>query len=128
MTPAAKRYVRDLSFALAVYAIFLFGTRFALRAFEPPVGIAVILSLAPALGVVLMARAILIFSRSWDELQTRIVMEATVASASLVGFGSFAWGFLEGDVGAPRLPTIWIMPALFAVYGVAAFIVSRKYR
>lgn len=128
MSPGAKRYTRDMVAAYALYAVVLFATRHALKSFEPPLWGAVALSLAPALSVILVARAILRFSRSWDELQTRIVMEAALIAACVVGFGSFAWGFLEGDVGAPRLPTVWIMPALFAVYGLAAVFVARKYR
>ncbi|MGF1607132.1 MAG: hypothetical protein ACFB22_12430 [Rhodothalassiaceae bacterium] len=128
MTAAARAYRRNLSLAILVYGVVLVASRVLLRSAELATPVQILVSLSPMIGVVLFVRAILIFSRSWDEMQTRITMEAVIMAASVVAFGSFAWGFLEGDVGAPRLPTIWIMPIMFAALIPARIIATRRYK
>lgn len=123
-----RRYLRDLAVALLIYMLLLFGSRYALTIWQGPLPVRVVLSLSPVLGFTLMIRAMYIFIDTWDELKRRFVMEASVITIMTVAFGTIAWGFLEGDVGAPRLPTIWIMPILFAVFGISLFIVKRRYQ
>ena len=69
-----------------------------------------------------------IFVRSMDEFHRRVISEATLIAAIVVGLGTFTYGFIQGALDWPDIPTIWIMPSLIAVQGVATFIVRRWYQ
>lgn len=127
MRPPEKRYLKETILAFTVYGVAVFGTDALLANgnLSPPEGAA--LALAPMLPVLLFGKAVLTFYRTLDELQRKVVAEAVVAAACVVGFGSFAWGWLELRLTVPVLPTVWVMPALLAVFGIALPIVSRRY-
>ena len=76
-----------------------------------------------------MLRAYLTVLGKMDELQRRIQSEAILIAAGVVGFGSFAYGFLEGAKVLPSIPgaLLWILPAMIAVWGLALPYVSRRY-
>jgi len=80
----------------------------------------------PIVPIIYFARSMIIFSRTWDELQRQMAFEATALAFFIVGIGTFTYGFLEG-IGFPPLDTIWIMPMLIAVQGAARFFVRGKY-
>ena len=74
------------------------------------------------------AWALVVFSRSWDEMQRRIVLESCLVAGSGVALGSFAWGWLALVAGVPELHVIWILPALLGALPAAYWVVSRRYR
>jgi len=86
----------------------------------------------PLLPVVLVIRAIVRVIRDQDELERRIDLEAIAIAAMSTGFGHFSFGFLlNADIGleiAPAFMAIWVMPCLFASYGMAKLLVVRRYR
>jgi len=51
-----------------------------------------------------------------------------VISATVVGLTSFAYGLLESYADVPSIPMVWIMPALFGVYGLAQCFVIWRYK
>ena len=126
MRPAAKTYKRDTLISFSLYGVILFSVNSYLNTSGIDGWLPALLALLPILPILYFARAVIIFSRSWDELQRRIAFEATVVAFFIVGIGSFTYGFLEG-VGFPALNTIWIMPLLIAVQGAAMFLVRGKY-
>jgi len=125
MTPA-KKYTRNMILVFASYTLILFGVNSYMAANDLPQWQKVILALLPMVPIVLFMRAVLVFARSWDELQQRKAFEALLVSFFIVGFGTFAYGFLEG-VGFPKLDTIWIMPAMIGIFGVSQAFVARRY-
>jgi phosphate/sulfate permease len=76
----------------------------------------------------MMLRAYAVFVDAVDEFQRRIQSEAITISAGVVGFGSFAYGFLEEWAGFPHLPLIWVLPALIGVWGAAACVIRLRYK
>ncbi|MCK0070122.1 MULTISPECIES: hypothetical protein [Kordiimonas] len=126
MTTPAKKYMKSMVLAFSAYAFILIGVNIALKQIEFPQWQQIILALLPMFPVFLVLRAALEFSRSWDELQRKKAMEATLISFLLVGFSTFAYGFLEG-IGFPKLPIIWVMPMMMGVQGLAQAYVARKY-
>ena len=126
MRPAVKKYRRDTIISFSLYGVILFSVNSYLYSSGTDGWLPVVLALLPVLPILYFAKALILFSRSWDELQRRIAFEATVIAFFVVGIGSFTYGFLEG-VGFPALDTIWIMPMLIAVQGVAMFLVRGKY-
>ena len=126
MKSAAKKYRRDTIISFSVYGVLLFSVNSYLISSGVDGWVPVVLAFLPILPILYFARALITFSRSWDELQRQIAFEATVIAFFIVGIGSFTYGFLEG-VGFPVLETIWIMPMLIAVQGAAMFLVRGKY-
>ena len=126
MKPAAKQYFKDLLLGVTLYIAILIGSNFALRIWDLTVEIKVVLAFACAAPALLVIRAVLIFSRSWDELQRKKQLEATLIAFLLVGMGTFTYGFLE-TIGFPNLSMIWVFPMLYGTQGLAMIYVSRKY-
>ncbi|PCI63855.1 MAG: hypothetical protein COB37_03650 [Kordiimonadales bacterium] len=128
MNSAAKTYQRDLFLALGLYAVVLFGVNYFIGANEGLASwIIVLLAILPVLPALLALKVALVFYKSVDELQKKIMSESVIISFLLVGFGTFTYGFLEG-AGFPHLPSIWILPALIGFQGLALAFVSRKYK
>ena len=127
MKQAEKRYLKRTVLTFGLYGAVIYATDSLLANGNLSPAEATALALAPMLPVLLFVKAMLGFYRTLDELQRKVVADAIIAAACIVGFSSFAWGWLEIRTTVPVLPTIWVMPALFAVFGVALPVVSRRY-
>ena len=127
MKRAEKRYLKRTLIAFGLYGAVIYATDSLLVNGNLSPAEATALALAPMLPVLLFVKAVLAFYRTLDELQRKVVADAIVAAACVVGFSSFAWGWLEIRMAVPTLPTIWVLPALFAVFGMALPVVSRRY-
>lgn len=127
MTPAAKRYTRHFLFWMMVYAVTVIATSYIHNHMDLPVSARIALALTPVLPTLMALREFIIFFRAMDEVQARIEAEAILIAAGVVGFGSFAWGWVELWMELPFIPMIWILPALIASWGVARFFVSRRF-
>jgi hypothetical protein len=125
---AGRRYTRDMGVAAALYTAFVLGGGFAIDGLELPRWAVIALAVAPLFPALLMLRAYLIFLNQIDEFQRRIQTDAMLCSAAVVGFGSFAYGFLESWAGFPDLPLVWILPALIAVWSFAAAVLRMRYK
>ena len=123
-----RRYTRDMIIASALYSAFVIGGAIAIDDYEPPRWAVIALALAPLLPALLMLRAYVIFLNGIDEFQRRIQTDAILASAAIVGFGSFAYGFLEEWANFPHLPLIWVFPALIGIWGLAACVIRLRYK
>ena len=126
MKPEARKYRNATIISFSLYGLILFTVNTYLQSNGTDGWLPVALAFVPMLPILYFARALIVFSRSWDELQRRISFEATVVALFVVGLGTFSYGFLEG-VGFPQLDTIWIMPMLIAVQGVSQFIIAGRY-
>ena len=127
MKRAEKRYLKRTLIAFGLYGAVIYATDSLLVNGNLSPAEATALALAPMLPVLLFVKAVLAFYRTLDELQRKVVADAIVAAACVVGFSSFAWGWLEIRMAVPTLPTIWVLPALFAAFGIALPVVSRRY-
>jgi hypothetical protein len=125
---AAGRYARDMIVAGVLYSASVVGGVTAIEKLDLPQAGVIVIALLPLLPALLMLRAYVTFLSGIDEFQRRIQTEAILASAALVGFGSFAYGFLEEWAGFPHLPLIWVLPALIAFWGMAAAIIRLRYK
>ena len=122
-----RRWFVDVAATFSVYGLFVVATSHLLNK-DWPAGVRIALALAPIAPMLYFVRALIVFYRTRDELQRRKMAEATIASAFVVGFGTFAWGWLEIAGLAPPLPSIWILPALFGAFGATTYFVGRRYR
>ena len=128
MTPASKRYARGFGIAMTLYAIAVVGLTIVAHRLHPPAWATIPLALLPMLPLLFAFRAYLIYFRAMDELQRRIQSEALLIAMALVGFGTLAYGFLEGFADLPPLPVIYVFPAMVMVWGVATSCVARRYK
>jgi hypothetical protein len=123
-----RRYTLEMLTAAGIYTAFVFAGAYAVGHMELPRWAVIAASLAPLLPALLMLRAYATFLNSIDEMQRRIQTDAILISAAVVGFGSFAYGFLEEWAGLPHLPLIWVFPALIGFWGLAACIIRLRYK
>ena len=131
MKPATKqarrRWLRDCLGSFAVYGVAVFGA-VAVADASSPLALRVAAALAPMLPIGYFAWALVAFSRTWDELQRRILLESFLIGGCAVALASFGWGWLSLGAGVPALHAVWILPALLGASGAAYWLVSRRYR
>ena len=128
MTAAAKRYLRWFLFWMMLYSVAVLGSFAVHERLELADPVRLALALSPVLPALMALREFVILFRSLDEVQARIQSEAILIAAGVVGFTTFAWGFVELWMDWPRLPVILVLPALTAVWGVTLPFVSRRYQ
>lgn len=124
----AKQYARDMIVAGVLYSACVIAGAMALKSMQLPHWAVICIALAPLAPALLMLRAYAVFLNGIDEFQRRIQTDSIMISAAVVGFGSFAYGFLEEWAGFPHLPLIWVLPALIGIWGLVACIVRLRYK
>lgn len=125
---AARRYRRDIALAGGLYVALVIGAALAIRNFELPQSVVVVLALLPVAPALMMLRAYLVFVRAMDEFQRRLQTEALVISTAITLFASFAYGFLEEWADFPHVPLIWVFPAFAFVFGITHIVVRARYK
>lgn len=114
-----RRYLVHFGGAMAAYTVVLMLSVMALDRYELSAPAAAAVALAPVVPVLYALHAFIVAFREADEFHRRVISEAIIWAAGLVGFVSFAWGFLEVAIEVPAIPYIWVLPALIGTYGVA---------
>ena len=128
MSDSNKRYLVHFGGTMLVYAGTLFASVWMIETMEITGWLAGALSLTPMLPALYILRACVVRFRAMDEFQRRIVSEAILWGAGIVGFASFGYGFLEGSINAPNISMLWVLPALIGIYGVASCIVPLRFK
>ena len=128
MTRSGRKYVIELSGAMIFYAIAVFSTPWLLEQMEDGSRLTWPVALFPVIPTSLAVVAMVRFYRRADELQQRVLGETTFIAAMVTIFSSFAYGFLQIYVHAPRLPLIWILPAFFLLWLPIGPFVRRRYQ
>jgi hypothetical protein len=130
MRKVHRRYLREFLPAMAAYVVVLPLSIMVLQRVALTPAWRVLVVLLPVLPVVLVVRAIAHFMAGLDELQQRIQLQAVTITCAIVATGTFALGFLQGADILPSVPgqMTWVLPAMFAVWGIVVGIISRRYR
>lgn len=132
LTPTAKRvarrYAREIAIASVLYTAIVFAGAYAIRNLDLPQWLVILAALAPLIPALMMLRAYATFLNGIDEFQRRIQTDSMLISAAIVGFGSFAYGFLEEWADFPHVPLLWVFPALIGIWGLAACVVRLRYK
>lgn len=128
MRAPERRYLREFFPAMAAYVITVMTIWPLVTHVHSPIGKALI-ALLPVLPVIFVVRAMLRFILASDELQQRMQLEAISIASLTVGLLSFAAAFLQNaGIFQLRSGLMWVLPALFAVYGIAMLWIRRRYR
>ncbi|WP_426687830.1 hypothetical protein [Rhodanobacter ginsengiterrae] len=131
MREVHKRYLREFLPAMVAYSILIVLSGL-LMARVHSASLRTVLALLPLLPILLAIRAMVRVVRDQDELERRIDLESFAISAMVTGFGFFSFGLLLGaDIGwsvSGQAVAIWVMPCLFATFGLAKLLVVWRYR
>lgn len=127
------RYTIEFGGAMALYSVSVFVTVWLHDRYTPQGGAALGLALIPMVPTLLALWAFLRQFWRMDELQRRAVSEAIVIVAGVVGFVSFALGWMIVIVQPAHpvfqfLPLVMVLPIMCAVFGPALFFVKRRYQ
>ena len=131
MREVHKRYLREFLPAMAAYVVLILLSALASERVDSVAG-RVVLALLPLLPILLAIRAMVRVVRDQDELERRIDLEAIAIAAMSTAFGFFSFGLLPlADIGwqvGGHTVAIWVMPCLFAIFGITKPLVARRYR
>lgn len=122
-----KQYVLELGGAMVLYATLLVGAAMVERAVQPEGALKLAVNLAPMIGALAAAWAIMRGLWRMDELQRRIQLDAIALSFVGTALITFGWGFAEG-AGLPRLRAFSVWPIMGVLWGLAIPIMQRRYR
>jgi hypothetical protein len=128
---ALRRYKYDMAVTMTAYGFaIIIGAGFVvwIAVYDHPRSWAIVPALLPVAPALYGLRAYLRFYRALDELERRIQSEAFLIAMAIVGFGSFAYGFLEEFAGFAHVPLYWILPAMIGIWGVAQPFVRRRFQ
>ena len=122
-----RRYQRRMFIVFSIYTVLIFGINYL----DDSVSLAswqrIGLSFLPVLPAIATVFIVLEFVRTLDEVWQRIITEAALISAGVVGLGTFTLGFMEGVIDLPEGILIWIWPAMIAIQGIAMWVVRMRY-
>jgi len=116
-----RAYTFEFGGAMLAYAGTLIGVVMSRPHTEMPW-----IEVLPALPLVAAFWAIIRQYRRMDEFYKRIHAQAFALGAMILGLIVTIWGFAE-NAGVPALPTIWIGPALIALWGLCLPIIMKRY-
>lgn len=130
MRKVQRRYLREFLPAMAAYIVVLPLSIIVLQRVALTPAWRALVVLLPVLPVLLVVRAVARYMRGLDELQQRIQLQAVSITCAVIATGTFALGFLQGANILPSVPgqMTWVLPAMFAVWGIVVGIISRRYR
>lgn len=128
MRSVNRRYYIEFLPAMTAYMlILLFAWHPILRIQSVP--LRALGALLPVLPTVFVVRAIFRRVVGGDELERRISLESLAIASTVVGLGSFAVAFqVIAKIIAPSADVlIWVLPALFGLYGVGKGVLTVRY-
>ena len=115
-----KRYFIEFGSAMSLYAVVLISV-IHWRDSLPNIA-----QLLPAVPLLLAFWAIIRMYHRMDEFYQRVHSEAFALGALVTGVAVMIWGFAE-NAGVPALPTIFIGPAMIALWGLCLPIIIKRY-
>ncbi|HVY83724.1 MAG TPA: hypothetical protein VG943_01215 [Caulobacterales bacterium] len=127
---SANRFAREVWVAVALYVGLIGIGAFVWLRLGLPQWSAILLVVGTMAYSLLMLRAVVRLFSSLDEMQRRMQSEALLITAGVVGFGSFAYSFLEIMRVVPTLPhaMFFVLPIMILVWRVAFLFVARRYK
>jgi hypothetical protein len=123
----SKQYLKELTTALVVYGVMLFGSIALLTHVDVARPWRDLVALSPMLPAAAMAWVILRELRRMDELQRRIQLEALGFSFAGTAILTFSYGFLEG-LGYPKLSMFIVWPILATLWILGLVLARRRYQ
>ncbi len=120
------RYLLELTGALALYGLSLFGAAYVGAHLDPGPHSQVWVALIPLPATLLVGWVIWRNLMKMDEMQLRQQLEAIAIGFALTGLLTFNYGFLEG-AGFPRLTMFWVWPVMCVSWVLGQIAVKLRY-
>jgi hypothetical protein len=121
-----RRYLAEFGGAMTAYVVVLLGTAWVLNTY-PEGDWRYAVAVLPVLPILLVLWAVQRAVARMDELQRRVQLEGVAFACVGTAVLTFTYGFLEG-VGLPHLSWTWVLPLMFALWGVGVALAGRRYR
>lgn len=125
---AKKRYSLQMLLVFTIYLMLLFLVNALDAHFELEQWQRIGLAVLPVLPALAMIFVVFKFVRSMDEVLQKIITEAALISAAIIGIATFTLGFLEGVIPLPQGLLIWIWPAMMGLHAIITWFVRLRYQ
>lgn len=123
---AHKNYMGRMLGASGGYIGTVFAAAFVIDDGDPVSVITILVSLLPAIFVLLMIRAVWRYISEVDEVARHDYVQAMMAALFIVLALSGSWGLVElFNDDLPRVPIFWVFPIFFFAFGIVS---SFRYR
>lgn len=122
-----KRYLIEMSVALAAYAALLAFSLHFLAGSGEMTAARTVVTLLPMLPGLVLCAVIVRSLRRLDEMQRRLQLEALALAFAGTAIVTFSYGFLE-NVGFPRISMFAVWPLMAALWLVGTAIGRWRYR
>ena len=123
---STRKYFFELFGAFTVYTVVLVATVGRVGGMEPGL-MKMVFALAPVIPLILVFWAIMRAYYRSDEMHKRIIKEAFAMGAIIFCWLLIILGFAENG-GLPKIPMIFLAPALIGFWGLCTPIVLRRYK
>jgi membrane associated rhomboid family serine protease len=123
----SRQYLLELGGALMLYAALLVGANALERAIEPAGALKLAINLAPMIGALAGAWAVMRAIWRMDEMQRRIQLDAIAMAFLGTALITFGWGFAEG-AGLPHLRAFSVWPIMGVLWAAGMLVAQRRYR
>lgn len=127
MRPVDRRYLREFFTAMGAYVVIMLLVPPVMSHVHGTVARSA-LALLPIIPTIFVARAIIRRILGGDELERRVLLEATAIAGLIVALVSFSLGMLEA-AGVIQLDgaLIYVLPAMVAIWGVVLPWLKHRY-
>lgn len=121
------QYRNRMIIVFSIYTLLVLTSKYLDSQYDLSLIQRILLSVLPVVPAATSIFVMINFVRTMDEVWQRIISESTLISAGVVGVVTFTLGFLEGVIELPDGILIFVLPAMFMVYGVALPLVRMRY-
>lgn len=129
MTPAKRRYFLELAASMLIlYPLAVWLSRWGQAQAGLPHAWRWVLALPPLVPCLWALAAIVRYTRSLDELQRRIQLEAATVSVALTALYLLSYGFLQDAMDWARPDAFAIFAVLVGSWGLGGFVGYWRYR
>lgn len=123
---AQRRYLKEFGVAMALYAALVAASVYAAAQLAPG-AVRTALLASPALGILLIIRAVVRQIRHSDEFMRKTTVEHLAIAAAVTAGATFTYGFLE-LAGFPKLSMFFVWPLMGAAWIAASIITHLRNR
>jgi hypothetical protein len=121
-----RRYLLEVAVAMLAYmGAIMLSTRLLHGSVTG--GLRVLIALLPLLPLIFMFVAVIRFVRYTDEMLRRVHIQAFAIAAGATAFLALTYGCLE-MAGFPRLSAWWTFFCIDVIWGLAVWILERRYQ
>lgn len=125
-SPGSKQYQKSMMINAILYIVAVISSEFLLK-LSDSIYIHGLIAFIPITPALLMAKALSSYVKTLDELQLKVIMEASLFSLSITTIGCLTIGFFQLYEVVPNFPVFWIFPSVFVLFGIGQYLAIKKH-